>query len=67
MASQFTQWHAFKRGHVIKFGRLQNFVLQIKLNLSIEVKRKIFKIDILLLINFFNKKDKLLKSKNQIL
>ena len=49
-----------------KFGRLQNLVLQIKSYLPIKVKREL-KINILLLANFLNEEDKLLKSNNQIL
>ena len=51
---------------MIKFERLPNLVLQIKSNLLIKVKEKL-KINMLLLTNFFDEKEKLLKSRNQIL
>ena len=52
-----------------KFETLQNLLFQIKLNLSIAVKGEliIIKKKILLLENFLNEEDKLLKLRNKIL
>ena len=62
----FDTLYILNKWHVTKFGILQNLVLQIKLNLSIKVK-KIIKNNILLLLNFLNEKDKSLESRKQIL
>ena len=59
-------YYALKKKKKVSPSSKQNLVLQITSNLPIEVKSEL-KINILLLINFLNEGDKLLKSRNQIL